>query len=47
MQKPAYDPGLTRQFGASLTRAINKKTGSFNVRRSGVSWRAFHPGSRW
>jgi inward rectifier potassium channel len=42
MQKPAYDPGLTRQFGARLTRAINKD-GSFNVRRTGVSWRAFHP----
>ena len=42
MQKPAYDPGLTRQFGATLRRAINKD-GSFNVRRSGVSWRAFHP----
>ena len=42
MQKPAYDPGLTRQFGATLTRAINKD-GSFNVRRTGVSWRAFHP----
>jgi len=42
MQKPAYDPGLTRQFGARLTRAINKD-GTFNVRRSGVSWRAFHP----
>jgi inward rectifier potassium channel len=42
MRKPAYDPGLTRQFGAKLTRAINKD-GSFNVRRAGVSWRAFHP----
>jgi inward rectifier potassium channel len=42
MQKPAYDPGLTRQFGAILRRAINKD-GSFNVRRTGVSWRAFHP----
>lgn len=42
MQKPAYDPGLTRQFGATLRRAINKD-GSFNVRRTGVSWRAFHP----
>ncbi len=42
MKKPAYDPGLTRQFGASLTRAINRD-GSFNVRRTGVSWRAFHP----
>jgi len=41
-QKPAFDPGLTNQFGAPLRRAINKD-GSFNVRRSGVSWRAFHP----
>jgi inward rectifier potassium channel len=42
MQKPAFDPGLTRQFGAPLSRTINKD-GSFNVRRTGVSWRAFHP----
>jgi hypothetical protein len=42
MQKPAFDPGLTRQFGAPLRRAINKD-GSFNVHRTGVSWRAFHP----
>jgi inward rectifier potassium channel len=41
-QKPALDPGLTRQFGAPLRRAVNKD-GSFNVRRSGVDWRAFHP----
>jgi inward rectifier potassium channel len=41
-QKPAFDPGLTRQFGAPLRRAINKD-GSFNVRRSGVGWAAFHP----
>jgi inward rectifier potassium channel len=40
--KPAFDPGLTTQFGAPLRRAVNKD-GSFNVRRSGVSWRAFHP----
>jgi inward rectifier potassium channel len=40
--KPALDPGLTRQFGAPLRRAVNKD-GSFNVRRSGVNWRAFHP----
>jgi inward rectifier potassium channel len=40
--KPAYDPGLTTQFVAPLRRAINKD-GSFNVRRKGVSWRAFHP----
>jgi inward rectifier potassium channel len=42
MQKPAYDPGLTREFGAPLRRAVNKD-GSFNVRRTGASWRAFHP----
>jgi inward rectifier potassium channel len=42
MNKPAYDPGLTNKFGAPLRRAINKD-GSFNVRRSGVTWRAFHP----
>jgi inward rectifier potassium channel len=41
-KKPAYDPGLTTQFGGTLRRAINRD-GSFNVRRSGVSWRAFHP----
>src|ERR1017187_5125111 len=41
-QKPALDPGLTNKFGAPLRRAINKD-GSFNVRRTGVSWRAFHP----
>jgi inward rectifier potassium channel len=42
MDKPAYDPGLTREFGAPLRRTINPD-GSFNVRRVGVSWRAFHP----
>ncbi len=42
MQKPAYDPGLTREFGAPLRRAVNKD-GSFNVRRTGADWRAFHP----
>src|SRR5947209_7211472 len=42
MNKPAYDPGFTREFGAPLRRAINPD-GSFNVRRVGVSWRAFHP----
>jgi inward rectifier potassium channel len=41
-KKPAFDPGLTNQFGASLSRAVNRD-GSFNVRRTGVSWRAFHP----
>jgi len=42
MQKPAFDPGLTREFGAPLRRAVNKD-GSFNVRRTGADWRAFHP----
>jgi inward rectifier potassium channel len=41
-KQPAFDPGLTNQFGATLRRAVNKD-GSFNVRRTGVSWRAFHP----
>ncbi len=42
MEKPSYDPGLTNQFGNTLTRAINRN-GTFNVRREGESWRAFHP----
>src|SRR5450631_3861915 len=42
MQKPAFDPGLTREFGAPLRRAVNHD-GTFNVRRSGADWRAFHP----
>jgi len=42
MQKPAYDPGLTREFGAPLRRAVNKD-GSFNVHRRGADWSAFHP----
>jgi len=42
MQRPEYDPGITRQFGGALRRAINAD-GSFNVRRVGGSWRAFHP----
>src|SRR5580658_3262119 len=42
MQKPAFDPGLTREFGAPLRRAVNED-GSFNVRRTGAGWGAFHP----
>ncbi len=42
MQKPAYDPGLTREFGAPLRRAVNKD-GTFNVHRRGADWSAFHP----
>jgi len=41
MQKPAFDPGLTTQYGARLSRAVNRD-GAFNVRRTGATWRAFH-----
>src|SRR5579883_445856 len=41
MQKPAFDPGLTTQYGARLSRAVNRD-GTFNVRRTGATWRAFH-----
>src|SRR5580698_10140231 len=42
MQKPAFDPGLTREFGAPLRRAVNED-GIFNVRRTGADWHAFQP----
>lgn len=42
MQKPSFDPGLTQRFDRPLRRIINKD-GSFNVRRSGTTWRDFHP----
>jgi inward rectifier potassium channel len=42
MRKAAFDPGLTQQYGAPLRRALNKD-GSFNVRRRGADWSAFHP----
>jgi inward rectifier potassium channel len=42
MQKPSFDPGLTQQYTGTLRRAINKD-GSFNVRRSGGTWRDIHP----
>src|SRR5437879_10927529 len=42
MQKPAFDPGITQQYGDQLRRVVNKD-GTFNVRRTGASWRAFHP----
>lgn len=42
MPKAPFDPGLTRQFGAPLRRALNKD-GSFNVQRRGAEWSAFHP----
>jgi len=42
MQKPSFDPGLTEKFTGQVRRIINKD-GSFNVRRSGTTWRDFHP----
>jgi|SRR5579871_3035569 len=42
MRKPSFDPGLTNQFAGHIRRIINKD-GSFNVRRSGTTWRDFHP----
>lgn len=42
MHKPSFDPGLTQQFAGPLRRIINKD-GSFNVHRSGTTWRDFHP----
>jgi len=42
LEKQALDSGLTRQVGAQLSRNINPD-GSFNVRRVGQAWSAFHP----
>src|SRR5271169_1139398 len=42
MQQPTFDPGLTQKFTGTLRRAINKD-GSFNVHRSGTTWRDVHP----
>jgi inward rectifier potassium channel len=42
MQRPSFDPGLTQQFSAPLSRMINHD-GSFNVHRRGGTWRDFHP----
>lgn len=42
MQTPTFDPGLTQQYTGVLKRAINQD-GQFNVRRTGVTWRDFHP----
>ncbi len=42
METPAFDPGLTQQYTATLRRAINKD-GGFNVRRRGLSWHDIHP----
>jgi len=42
MRKASFDPGLTEKYISPISRAINPD-GSFNVRRRGASWRAFHP----
>jgi inward rectifier potassium channel len=42
MEKPSFDPGITQQFTAPVSRVINKD-GSFNVRRRGGSWHDIHP----
>jgi len=42
MQSPSFDPGLTQQYSAPVSRIINQD-GSFNVRRRGVTWRDSHP----
>ncbi|HZQ52215.1 MAG TPA: ion channel [Bryobacteraceae bacterium] len=42
MQKPSFDPGLTNKYAGELKRIITPE-GRFNVRRSGTTWRDFHP----
>ncbi|HXA06209.1 MAG TPA: ion channel [Bryobacteraceae bacterium] len=42
MEQPNFDPGLTQKFSGTLRRAINKD-GSFNVHRTGTTWRDVHP----
>jgi inward rectifier potassium channel len=42
MHTPSFDPGLTQKFTGSVRRIINKD-GSFNVHRTGTTWRDFHP----
>src|SRR3974377_439585 len=42
MHKASFDPGLTQQFSAPVSRIINHD-GTFNVRRRGGTWRDFHP----
>lgn len=42
MHKPSFDPGITQQFQAPVSRIINPD-GSFNVHRRGSTWRDFHP----
>jgi inward rectifier potassium channel len=42
MHQPSFDPGLTQQFQAPVSRFINPD-GSFNVHRRGSTWHDFHP----
>src|SRR5204862_3025860 len=42
MHNPSFDPGITNQFGAPVSRIINPD-GTFNVRRRGTTWHDFHP----
>jgi inward rectifier potassium channel len=42
MKKESFDPGLTTQFSGELRRTINAD-GSFNVKRTGLSWRDANP----
>src|SRR5271156_4066229 len=42
MQTPSFDPGLTQKYTKGLKRVVNPD-GRFNVRRTGTTWRDFHP----
>jgi inward rectifier potassium channel len=42
MNKPTFDPGLTQQYSAEISRVI-RKDGQFNVRRQGTTWHDIHP----
>src|SRR3954447_23249573 len=42
MHRATFDPGITNQFSAPVSRIINPD-GTFNVRKQGATWRDFHP----
>jgi len=42
MKNPGFDPGLTQQYSAKLSRVI-RKDGEFNVNRRGRTWQDVHP----
>jgi inward rectifier potassium channel len=42
MKKPSFDPGLTQQYSAEISRVI-RKDGQFNVQRHGTTWHDIHP----